>query len=126
MDLSGLRILVLDDSPENLMAFRRAIEHLGGDCFAAGTIAEAKRLLVHSKPDVCIIDFVLCNGQGLGVIHELEADSPGLGYILTSAFDLPAAAELAVPFLPKPFELSQLYEAVMKSIGRTDTDRPPA
>lgn len=121
--LSGVRVLILDDSNDAALALSHAIEHLGGESFVAHTVTEAKRLLVVMEPDAAIIDCVLANGHGLAIIREFQEFRPSLGCVLTSGFDVPAGFE-DLPFLPKPIQLAKIVETVLDAIGRVDTVPP--
>jgi CheY-like chemotaxis protein len=63
-DLSGLDILLVEDSREIAKATKDLLELLGADVAGpVATTAEAERLLSEHAPDVALVDFHLHGGE---------------------------------------------------------------
>ena len=130
-----LRILVVEDEAVN-RALLRAV--LGSSLRAAigpaelseaATLAEARRLIRDSLPDVLILDVRLPDGSGLDLARELpQPGTPGRPkVVIMSASVLPsdrAAAEASGSdaFLGKPFnpkDLVAVLERLVRGAGGT-------
>jgi DNA-binding NarL/FixJ family response regulator len=87
-----IRVLLVDDNTQYVRVFSLTldwqpdIEVVG----IAGTLAEARAML--EDVDVAILDRMLPDGDGLGLISELREASPGVKVLVMSAF-----AEMANP-----------------------------
>ena len=58
------RILVIDDSPSQLMGIRRIVEKLGHDCITAEDGAQGVELAKAEVPDLILMDVVMPNLNG--------------------------------------------------------------
>ncbi len=67
-------VLVVDDHPISRLLFERVLEPEGLDVIAAGSIAEAQRLLAVTAPAVVVLDLRLPDGDGLDLARRLKAD----------------------------------------------------
>lgn len=67
------RILIVEDSPLIVDAFRVLFTDAGYDVDAAATIAEAVRLGESAPADVMLLDLSLPDGDGLEIMHRLRA-----------------------------------------------------
>jgi CheY-like chemotaxis protein len=67
-------VLVVDDHPISRLLFERVLEPEGVDVIAAGSIAEAQRLLAVTAPAVVVLDLQLPDGHGLDLARRLKAD----------------------------------------------------
>ena len=83
-DLSGLEILLVEDSWVAGEAMKDLLELLGADVVGpAATTAEAERLLSEHAPDVALVDFHLRGGElSYGLIARLHKQ--GVPVILIS------------------------------------------
>jgi DNA-binding response OmpR family regulator len=72
----GARILIVEDSPLIVDAFRVLFTDAGYDVDAATTVAEAVERGVKTRADVMLLDLSLPDGHGLDIMHALrERDS---------------------------------------------------
>jgi CheY-like chemotaxis protein len=63
-DLHGLKILLVEDSPEVGEALKGLLELLGASVIGpAASTAEAQRLIAQCLPDVALVDFHLRGGE---------------------------------------------------------------
>jgi len=120
----SVTILIVDDEPIVRNSLRRALTRFGYRVLEAGDGASALAAMRGAVPpvDLVILDLVLPGG-GAGIFELLKAVRPDVRVLVSSGFtpDAEAARGLADRvdgFLPKPYELSQLREAVNQALAR--------
>ncbi len=115
-------ILVVDDDSAIRTVVAAALRREGHAVTTAATIAEMQRALAAAVPDVLVTDVVLPDGNGLDLVATLTADHPGLPVIVFSAQNTLATAVRATEvgafdYLPKPFDLDVLGQAVRSAVA---------
>jgi DNA-binding response OmpR family regulator len=125
-DLSGLNVLLVEDSPAIGEAVRDLLELFGASVAGpAATTAEAERLLAQRLPDVALVDFHLRGGERSdGLIAQLRRRSVPV-ILLTGSCEFPAPSLLtATTILEKPVSeaqlLAQLGAIVARAKGKLD------
>lgn len=112
-------VLVVDDNRDLLGWFESTLEAAGYTVRTASTVAEARAIAERFGTDAAVLDFILPDGDGVGLGVELFQAHPGLPVVLMSGTELPAE-EAAVcrrydfPTIVKPFlgdDLVRLIEA---------------
>src|ERR1700691_1311013 len=112
-DLTGLRILVVEDSWQIAEALKSLLTALGADVAGpAASAADADRLISEQIPDVALVDFSLRDGEMAdGLIDRLN--DRGVRVVVMSGYTvLPLAREKAVAILKKPIIEAQLLAAL--------------
>ncbi len=147
----AISVLLVDDHELIRQGLRRAFERDGdfevvGE---AGTLADARRLLALTRPDVVILDIRLPDGNGLEAARKLRAERDELGIVVltmyagdeqlfealeagASAFvpknspseDVVAAARHAASS-PRAFTASDLAEAMKRRMSPTGPQLSP-
>ncbi len=84
--LAGLKVLVVDDEPDNRQFLVAAIEQLGATATAAASAAEAIELLQQSPPDILVSDIGMPVEDGYSLIRKVRSSESG------TAKRLPAVA----------------------------------
>ena len=111
-------ILVVDDDPAIRKLTRFVLEAEGYAVRAAGDGREALAEVERERPDLVLTDLRMPELDGVGLLAELRARTPGLPVVLFSAlydrFDDPGVA-----FLPKPFDIPLLLDTVHDALGAT-------
>ncbi len=82
MKQSPLKILIVDDSPEDRMIYKRYIRQQHGDecLFYEAESGDAFLKLVRSEPFDCILlDYMLPDYNGISLLEALEKESPAVG-----------------------------------------------
>lgn len=88
------------------------------------TIAEAKQMLVRQKPDLCLVDWNMPDGQGDSLCRFIRFRWKDLPVIFLTvrgdATDIVAGLEYgADDYVVKPFELEVLHSRILALLRRT-------
>ncbi len=115
-DLSGCRVLVVDDHEVVRDFACRALRAAGADVMAAADGAEALGRYEDSV-DVVVLDMSMPGLSGPEVFAELRALDPEVRVVLSSGYsELEATRRFEgnglAGFLPKPYTISELIESV--------------
>jgi len=119
----GGRVLVCDDDAAIRTVVREALRRAGHTVETAASAAELKRTIRSFRPQVLLTDVVLPDGNGLDLVPELLADYPQMPIIVLSAQNtfttaMRATEQGAFDYLPKPFDLGELAQAVDDALAR--------
>lgn len=121
-DLSGLRILVVEDSWQIGIALKRLLKAWGAEVSGpVATSADAEHLASQDAPCAAIVDFSLRGGEHANALID-RLHEQGVYVVVTSGYAvLPAVSRHAAAFLPKPFSEAQLIGSLAHVIARTRT-----
>jgi two-component system, NtrC family, nitrogen regulation response regulator GlnG len=116
-------VLVVDDDGAIRTVVAASLKREGYRVTTAASIAELHRAMAAEVPDVLVTDVVLPDGNGLDLVASLSADHPRLPVIVFSAQNTLATAVRATEvgafdYLPKPFDLDVLGQAVRSALER--------
>ncbi|WP_066795512.1 nitrogen regulation protein NR(I) [Sphingomonas soli] len=116
-------VLVVDDDAAIRTVVAAALKREGHTVTTAASIGDLRRLLANGRPDVLVTDVVLPDGNGLDLVASLTAEHPSLPVIVFSAQNTLATAVRATEvgafdYLPKPFDLDVLSQAVCGAIAK--------
>jgi DNA-binding NtrC family response regulator len=123
-DLTGVRVLVVEDSWHIGVAMKNLLTALGADVVGPAAItAEAEQLISEQTPDVAIVDFNLRGGElAHGLIDRLN--DRGIRVIVVSGYAVvPLAPGKAAAILQKPLVEAQLLAALRPVIARKAAQR---
>jgi len=120
-DLHGLKILLVEDSPEVGEALKGLLELLGASVIGpAASTAEAQRLIAQCLPDVALVDFHLRGGeQSNSLVISLREQGVHV-IMLSGSFESPPPAS-SVTLLEKPVSEALLL-AHLSPIARKDAN----
>jgi two-component system, NtrC family, nitrogen regulation response regulator GlnG len=115
-------ILVADDDQAIRMVVRQALSRAGFDVKVVDTAAGLWQLVEAGEGDVVITDVVLPDDDGLDLLPRIKSKRPDLPVIVMSAQNTLATAVRATErgaydYLPKPFDLNAMVEAVNSAIA---------
>jgi CheY-like chemotaxis protein len=126
-DLSGIKVLVVDDQPDARDMIKRVLEDSEADVMTAGSAAEALRAVEEGRPDVLVSDIGMPEVDGYELLRRIRALGPRSGGPLP-AIALTAFARsedrtraLRAGFLAhvaKPVEPSELLATIASVVGR--------
>jgi signal transduction histidine kinase/ActR/RegA family two-component response regulator len=128
-DLTGVRVLVVDDQADARELIRRILEECDAEVLTAGTADEALLLLARTRPNLLISDLSMPDGDGFELLRRVRTlEQTRDGRIPAIALTAFARSEdrtraLRAGFLihvAKPVEPSELVAAVASVAGRTD------
>jgi len=124
-ELTGKKILLVDDDRDILAAMQVALADLGLEIFTATDGDDAVKQAQSTQPDVVVLDMMLPKRSGFLVMENLKkgkkkSDPPRIIMITgnqgsrhkTYAESLGVAA-----YLNKPFRMEKLIETVKKLLG---------
>ena len=109
-DLTGLNILLVEDSPDVGEAVKKLLELLGATVAGpAATTAAAESLIAERLPDVALLDFHLRGGeQSDGLIARMRQQGVPV-IILSGSFEFPSPPSRAgATILEKPVSEAEL------------------
>ena len=129
----GRRVLVCDDDAAIRTVVREALRRAGHTVETAASAAELRRAIRNFRPQVLLTDVILPDGNGLDLIPELLSENPHMPIIVLSAQNtfttaMRATEQGAFDYLPKPFDLSELVQAVDDALAlgaATGVEDPP-
>lgn len=125
------RILIVDDSPSQLMGIRRIVEKLGHEALTAEDGAAGVEAAKRELPDLILMDVVMPNLNGFQATRSITRD-PGTRHIpvvLVTTKDQETdrvwgMRQGARAYLTKPFSETELAEAIGSTIGTDAPDEP--
>lgn len=125
------RILVVDDDAAIRTVVAEALRRKGHDVRVAVDLAALDTALAVGVPDVLITDVVLPDGDGLDRLPAILTAHPELSIIVLSARNTLSTAVRATEagafeYLPKPFDLDVLSQAVASALARVGRDATDA
>jgi signal transduction histidine kinase/ActR/RegA family two-component response regulator len=128
LDLSGIKVLVVEDQHDARELIKRVLEESAAEVVTAGTAEEALAAVEKERPDVLVSDIGMPDVDGYELLTRVRALGPARGGRLP-AIALTAFARsedrtraLHAGFLvhvSKPVEPSELVATVASVVGRT-------
>jgi two-component system nitrogen regulation response regulator GlnG len=115
-------LLVVDDEPSILLAFRRAFRDTAVKVHTAETGAEGLAWATEHRPDVVVLDVQLPDQTGLDVFRRLrELDARSLVIFITGKSTTDTAIEAmklgAFEYLLKPLELAHFRQVIDRALA---------
>ena len=116
-----VRVLAVDDNPQDLWYIRDVLTRSGYAPIATGDPADVPRLMAEEKPHLALLDMVLPGGDGIELMNDVRrtADVPviflsayGQDETVARALDMGAADYLVKPF--SPTELAARIRAALR------------
>ncbi len=118
------RILIVDDSPSQLMGIRRIVEKLGHDALTAEDGAAGVEAAKREIPDLILMDVVMPNLNGFQATRSItrESTTKHIPVILVTTKDQDTdrvwgMRQGAKAYITKPFSESELSELIAQYLG---------
>jgi len=118
------RILIVDDSPSQLMGIRRIVEKLGHDALTAEDGAAGVEAAKREIPDLILMDVVMPNLNGFQATRSItrEPTTRHIPVILVTTKDQDTdrvwgMRQGAKAYITKPFSESELSELIAQYLG---------
>ena len=117
------RILIVDDSPSQLMGIRRIVEKLGHEALTAEDGAAGVEAAKRELPDLILMDVVMPNLNGFQATRSIsrEPTTKHIPVILVTTKDqetdrMWGMRQGAKAYLTKPFSEDELAEAITRHL----------
>ena len=115
------KVLVVDDELEVRQVLREFLSSRGYDVTTASGGAEAVAIVETIKPDLILLDVAMPDMDGVETLKRIVAIEPTLAVIMVTAnSDIGTTSKLlalgAVDYVPKPFDLDYLDQAVSTQV----------
>ena len=119
--LSGLRVLIVEDSWHVAVAVKSVLESVGMEIVGpAATIADAESLLTDRVPDLAVVDLNLHGEMAYSLIDDLIARS--VPVLVASGYEtFPDMNTRVAAVLAKPIRASMLLSTLRRIIKQRDT-----
>jgi NO-binding membrane sensor protein with MHYT domain/CheY-like chemotaxis protein/nitrogen-specific signal transduction histidine kinase len=124
-DLSGVRVLVVDDAPDTLDVLEQILAYSGAATMTAPSAGAALALLEHEVPDVIVSDVGMPEVDGFEMMRRIRrrAATAGIPAIALTAFtrqdDRAKALQAGfTDYLAKPVEPAALAAAILRAVAR--------
>lgn len=118
------RILIVDDSPSQLMGIRRIVEGLGHEALTAEDGAAGVEAAKRELPDLILMDVVMPNLNGFQATRSITRDpsTKHIPVILVTTKDQETdkvwgMRQGARAYITKPFNEAQLSETISNAIA---------
>src|SRR5262249_50578689 len=116
-------VLVVDDEPSIADGLRLILEREGYAVDTAGSIAEGAACLDTQDFALALVDLVLPDGDGIGLLKLLKARDPDLEVIIMTGHGsiskaVEATKEGAFYFVAKPFDSGEMLTLLGKALER--------
>ena len=124
-DLTGKKILLVDDDAEVLKALQAALGETGAEIDTASDGDTAVNKAISDQPDVIVLDLMLPKRSGLLVLEKLrkgkqQGEPPHVIMItgnMGQRHRVFAESMGAAAYMTKPFRMERLVNAVKELIG---------
>lgn len=115
MDLSGLCVLIVEDSWDVGISLKRLLEAYGAETNGpVATVAEALRLISEHAVDAALVDINLRNGEQSYALIDLLHDKGIRTIVLSGYADAPLARGKVAAILQKPIADERLIESLLR------------
>jgi twitching motility two-component system response regulator PilH len=118
------RILIVDDSPSQLMGIRRIVEKLGHEALTAEDGAAGVEVAKREIPDLILMDVVMPNLNGFQATRTItrEPTTKHIPIVLVTTKDQDTdrvwgMRQGAKAYLTKPFSESELSETITRYVS---------
>ena len=127
------RILIVDDSPSQLLGIQRIVEKLGHESLTAEDGAAGVEVAKRELPDMVLMDVVMPNLNGFQATRTLsrEATTRHIPVILVTTKDqdtdrMWGLRQGAKAYLTKPFSEDELAEVIERIFNARELPSPPS
>ncbi|MHA1731028.1 MAG: response regulator [Promethearchaeota archaeon] len=122
--MSGKKVLVVEDNPNNLQLFQIILKRLDVEVLTATDGEEALRTIKREKPDLVVLDIQIPGISGLDVLAEIRGtpDLEGILVIAVTAYAMQGDKEKILAaganhYLSKPINTREFPKIVEKMLA---------
>jgi two-component system response regulator PilR (NtrC family) len=122
-------VLIVDDEPDIRELLDITLSRMGLDTHSAATLEEAREMVERVRPDLCLTDMRLPDGNGISLVEHIQQEFPHIPVAMITAHGSVEAAISALKagafdFISKPIELENLRRLVSSALQlEGDTSR---
>ena len=127
------RILIVDDSPSQLMGIRRIVEKLGHEALTAEDGAAGVEVAKREVPDLILMDVVMPNLNGFQATRSItrEPTTSHIPVILVTTKDQDTdrvwgMRQGAKAYITKPFGEQELADVIQEWLGGSPSPDAPS
>src|SRR5690606_35763672 len=123
--------LIVDDEPDIRSLLEITLGRMGITTYTAPDLATARALLEQHKPQLCLTDMNLPDGNGIELVQWIQQHNPNTPVAVITAYgSMDTAIESlkagAFDFVSKPVELPRLRELVNSALKLSEPKLQPA
>ncbi len=123
--------LIVDDEPDIRDLLEITLTRMGITTYTAPDLTTARALLEQHKPQLCLTDMNLPDGNGIELVHWIQQNTPCTPVAVITAYgSMDTAIESlkagAFDFVSKPVELPRLRELVNSALKLSKSDSQSA
>lgn len=113
-------ILVVDDVDTAREAIADSLRKDGKEVLEAGTLKQAREILEKNKADICVLDILLPDGNGLSLLDEVVHMALQPKFIMITAhgqidYAVEAMKKGALDFITKPIDMKTLKKSIERA-----------
>tara|TARA_R110002049_G_scaffold118933_4_gene273049 strand:+ start:6086 stop:7459 length:1374 start_codon:yes stop_codon:yes gene_type:complete len=114
-------VLIVDDEPDIRELLDITLSRMGLETYSASNLQEAMSMVASIKPDLCLTDMRLPDGNGISLVEYIQKDYPNIPVAMITAHGSVEAAIAALKagafdFISKPIELENLRRLVSTAL----------
>ena len=114
-------VLIVDDEPDIRELLDITLGRMGLQTHSAATLEEARDMVTRIKPDLCLTDMRLPDGNGISLVEHIQQESPHIPVAMITAHGsvetaISALKAGAFDFISKPIELENLRRLVSTAL----------
>ncbi len=120
------RVLIIDDEPDIRELLEITLLRMGLDTITAANVKDAIVNIQKYKPDLCLTDMRLPDGNGIDIVYYIQREFPQIPVaVITAHGSMETAVEAlkagAYDFVSKPVDLQKLRDLVQNSLKLSKT-----
>jgi len=119
--MKSTRVLIVDDEPDIRELLDITLSRMGLQTYSAANLAEARALVAEIKPDLCLTDMRLPDGNGISLVEYIQQEFSHIPVAMITAHGsvetaISALKAGAFDFISKPIELETLRKLVNSAL----------
>jgi DNA-binding NtrC family response regulator len=126
MSFMPLKLLAIDDDPENLKMIRIALERDGLEILTAHDPEDGYEIFLRVRPKIVLLDLLMPKVNGIEMLERIVRVDPGVEVILITGHYTPESAVEAIQkgatdYLTKPLNIEKLRERIANFVTEAET-----
>ncbi|MEQ9465434.1 MAG: sigma-54 dependent transcriptional regulator [Haliea sp.] len=127
--MSSQTVLIVDDEPDIRELLGITLSRMGLNSLSAATLGDAREKVAQLRPDLCLTDMRLPDGNGISLVEYIQQEFPDIPVAMITAHGsvetaIAALKAGAFDFISKPIELERLRNLVSSALRLSDTTAP--